>query len=334
MKTGENLGYRFIGFVRQRISDSLGSGREGGFLKTILLGDRSQLSSQDQRAFRKTSSSHLLAISGLHVARMLGVFGALLRYLPLSRRVRSLLMLPILMLLLLVTGSSVSVFRAVVMAAFPLVGECFQRRSDSVTSLVFAACLLASWEPFSVLSPSFLLSFSATFGIVAVASPLGEAFYFSISEDHLVHGKWRGPLSLLMQSFIVSSVTFVFTFPFQLLLFGTVSPLSPLYALFLIPLFSPCLIMGLASAFAALLGVFSDAVKHVAVWGCGVFLDFHAFAASGAPETMELGVWAPIPAFAVIGVLLFCMIRRTKLIAVVHLHAVMLACSLILFPFL
>lgn len=323
-----------IGFIRDRASEAFGSGREGGFMRAILLGDRSELSELDKQAFRRTSSSHLLAISGLHVSHFLGVFRSVVHWLPVKRRLRNFAMLPILLIIFLVTGSSVSVFRAVVMASFPLIGECFKRRSDSVTALVLAACLLVIWEPYSILSPSFLLSFFATLGILTVAAPLGEAFYFAFSEIRGIHHGFKTFSSFLVQSLLVSSVTFVFTFPFQLLLFGTVSPFSPLYAIFLIPLFSPCLVASLAAAFCGICGLFADSSASVARGICGLFLRFHSFVAEGSPPLLDLEYFAPIPAFAVAGILLFLVIGRKKLVCVLYLHAVLLAASLILFPIL
>lgn len=59
------------GRIRRVLMHRLSSGRRGLAL-AILLGDRSELTDEEQRFFRESGTAHLLAVSGMHVALALG----------------------------------------------------------------------------------------------------------------------------------------------------------------------------------------------------------------------------------------------------------------------
>ncbi|MBR3837412.1 MAG: ComEC/Rec2 family competence protein [Clostridia bacterium] len=328
---GKNGWYTLVGDLRQRATAAFGESREAGFLRAILLGDRSALFHQDRVFFQKTSSSHLLAISGLHVSQLLGIVFAVLCLFPVNRKLRSLLMLPLVFFLLFFTGASVSVFRSALMAAFPLVGFLFRRRSHPVTALIFAAVLLVSREPYCVLSPSFLLSFFSTFGILMAAGPLCTWFSFRIWEQVPGRFKWlKKWCYLVISSFITASASFVFTFPITLLFFGEVQPFAPVYALVMIPLFSPCLFLALIAAVLIPVPAVGLWAMRLARAGAYLFLRFHEFAAKGAPPLLEFGDFAPFVALVSIGLILFLLVSRRPIYHLFFLHGGFLMSGMIL----
>ena len=85
--TGKSLLYSSLGVLRQHWKEEFGSDAAGGFLRAILLGDRTALDPSDEAAFRLTASSHLLAISGIHMSVRLGILFFVFRLLPIHRRI-------------------------------------------------------------------------------------------------------------------------------------------------------------------------------------------------------------------------------------------------------
>ncbi|MBR2615196.1 MAG: ComEC/Rec2 family competence protein [Clostridia bacterium] len=322
---GRDPFYSFLGSLRENGVAFFGEGREGGFFRAVLLGDRSALDTRDQEAIRSTSSSHLLAISGLHVSLILGFLYRLLRLLCVPARVRGAIVLPVCLFILFLTGASVSVFRASLMAAFPILATLFLRRSDSVTCLVLAAVLLALWEPYALLSPSFLLSFSSTLGILLAAAPLSEALsrrFFDVGDKKRAKAFLR-PMSDGVSSLIVASAVFVFQLPAQVLLFGQVEPFSPLYAWILIPLFAPCALAGLVawmlSPIPYLGGLGLSAAKGIA----SLFLNFARLLGFGGESALSFGSLTPWVGLLLLGLTCALVLLRVRIVGVLYLHVLL-----------
>lgn len=125
----------------------------------------------------------------------------------------------------------------------------FGRRGDGLNSLGLAALILLLPDPRTVLDLSFLLSFSATLGLVVLSSPLTVWFYCRIQRFSAGSGFWR--LTRLFQraarylsaSFGVSCAASLLTLPFVLLSFGSFPLIAPLSNLFSLPL-APFIIAG------------------------------------------------------------------------------------------
>lgn len=177
------------------------------------------------------------------------------------------------------------------------------------------------------MSPSFLLSFGSTFGILVAALPLGENLrsHPAFSDSALRARPALRLAAYVLESFLISSCVFVFTFPIQLFLFGAASPLSPLYALILIPLFSCCMLfsllaMTLGLAFPAL----TEAVSLLKAPN-GLFLRLVHVLAEASETEYAFGNAAPILGIGVLAVLAFLLIRKGRIRSLLILHAVLMA---------
>ena len=112
----------------------------GGIEAAMLLADKSRLDDSVQQAFRTAGVSHLLAVSGLHLALLCGLLGFGRKwkfYKPLI-----LLRAAAALFYLLLTGMPVSVSRAGIVLLVALVGDFFLLPPDLLTSTSFAAILL------------------------------------------------------------------------------------------------------------------------------------------------------------------------------------------------
>ncbi len=321
---GRNCFYFALGQVRARLQKELGVLPQGSFYRAVLLGDRSGLSAEVKDAFRRTASSHLLAISGLHVTQILWFFHLFLSLLPIPEKGRKGILIFLLPLLFFLTGGSVSVFRASVMTAFPLLGGLLHRRSDSVTALIFAGVLLCACDPACITDPSFLLSFFATFSILVAASPFCRWLWETFFAGKGIFSKF---IFWVHSSFVISVFSSVFLFPFQILLFSEGNILAPLFALILIPLFTPCLLVGLMSCFLVLLPFhlphLLSLLSHVPQWFLSLVLAFSRL----LPPTIELT--SPLLAFAFLLILSFVVLSRARIRRLFLFYIGMFLCGLI-----
>lgn len=137
------------------------------FLIAVLLGDN-RIDSELRENFRGAGLSHLLALSGTHVAVIAFLIAVL--FFPVgiagSKRMRIWLTLGLLWGYALLTGMSPSVVRAVVMASSVSLSRLGGVRSNPVNALCAAAILICLFKPASLFMPGFQLSFMAVLGIL------------------------------------------------------------------------------------------------------------------------------------------------------------------------
>ena len=160
-----------------------GAGEETGFwppgarvlVPGVALGDDHALPAQVREDMRIVSMTHLTAVSGQHVAIVLGLGLAALGVLP--RRWRALLGAVLLTALVILVRPSGSVLRAATMGAVMLLGVVAGRRAASVPALCAGAIVLLLIDPWQSRDYGFALSVVATAGIVIGPKPV--AVYLS-----------------------------------------------------------------------------------------------------------------------------------------------------------
>lgn len=210
-----------------QLSDAIGQqidrmldGDEGALLKALICGDKSGMSRGLRSALSVSGLSHIAAVSGMHLSVLTGFACALL-----GKRWGSAAAVPIIVLYAGLTGLSPSVVRAAVMTLMASAAFFMRRESDPLTALFTALLVLAAANPFSLLSPSLLLSFSATLGILLFAPALIAAV------PTPKHRLLKKPVGYLISCTAVSVAATVCVLPVTMLFFSRVSLLSVLSSL-------------------------------------------------------------------------------------------------------
>ncbi|MFT4150579.1 MAG: ComEC/Rec2 family competence protein [Paracoccaceae bacterium] len=152
-------------------------GQAGAFATGSMTGDRSAITQETAQALRDSSLAHLLAISGMNMAFLVGFVFALVRYglaliPPLALRVNTkklaaAISLGVALFYLLLSGANVATERAFLMVAVMLGAVLSDRRALSLRSVAISALILLLWQPESLLEPGFQMSFAATIALVA-----------------------------------------------------------------------------------------------------------------------------------------------------------------------
>ncbi len=170
-----------LAMLRNRSSNILEQavgGREGNFLKAILLGERWLVEPEVEDAFTKTGLAHILAISGLHIGYLVILLSFLQSLLGLRKGTALLFQGFILILYCLMTGASPSVTRAVIMSLIYLTGKALGRKSDLINSAGTAAFLILLIRPMDIQEISFQLSFMSVCSIALFHQPIQRVLGF------------------------------------------------------------------------------------------------------------------------------------------------------------
>ncbi len=213
-------------------------------LPALVLGDRGGLAPAQWEVFARTGTSHLIAISGLHVGLVAGLVLLLVRRLwSLSERACLWIAAPraaAVGAMLAATGYSalagfaISTQRALAMLSVLLLALILGRTLRPFSTLVLALVVVLLLDPASVLSYGFWLSFGAV-GMLLYA--LGGRLRPATRVWRWGRAQWAVALGLL---------------PLLLLLFGRASLAAPLVNLVAIPLFGIILPVVLASTLITL----------------------------------------------------------------------------------
>jgi competence protein ComEC len=140
----------------------------------MLLGEKAELSADQENAYMRSGTFHIFSISGLHVgviALALHFTGGLLR---LPRRWAALAGLIVLWFYVQVTGASSPAMRAFIMIAFVTAAQSFRLPGNLLAALAAAAIVTLLWDPAQCFSTGFQMSYAVVVALVAMGRPLAE----------------------------------------------------------------------------------------------------------------------------------------------------------------
>lgn len=222
------------------------------FMKALLLGDKTALYSDQELyyALGKTGFMHVVAVSGMHIAYLMGFMRGLTR----SRKRAALFGIPLMLLFISMTGAGPSVLRAGFMQICMLLAPLVKREEDSVTSLSASLAVLLLVNPSSCASVSLQLSFASMAGIVLVTPRIEAAAKTWLKgREGARLRRVRKLTGTVIRSVAASLGGLVFSAPLVAAHFGNISLVSPLTNLLCLWAISFLFTCGLAAALAGLL---------------------------------------------------------------------------------
>lgn len=206
------------------IIDELFPDWQGGYMKGLLIGVSDDLSSDQYNQFTNLGMTHILAISGTHVAINIGLMFGLLRLVKVTKERAYSIVFWLLPVYVFMTGFSPSVIRAGLMT---MLGIFLLKRGlfkDGLNTLSAVAFVMLLWQPYYLFNISFQLSFAVTAGIIIFTPFIKQ--YFS-----WLPAKIRGGFAITIAAELIS-------FPLTLYYFNQYSLLSILANLALVPIIS------------------------------------------------------------------------------------------------
>ena len=247
----------------ENIFDKYLSIKSSGFIKAIILGEKSDLEAEIKNNFKKSGVLHLLAVSGLHVGFLFIFISLLLKnILGIGRKPFFVITSLIIIFYIFLTGLSPSVIRAGLMVIILLLSEPLKRKLkiyDILATSGILSILIDSNQAFGV---GFKLTFLAVFSIIFIFNEVNN-FYLNkintLSErnnnfviKHLLH-KDSFSYKFIIVTILLSISISIGTLPLVMYEFGRLNLFSIMLNILLIPL------TGIAFTLASLVLIFSYA---------------------------------------------------------------------------
>ncbi|MBK1706413.1 DNA internalization-related competence protein ComEC/Rec2 [Halochromatium glycolicum] len=226
--------------LRERLQQGLPDGVGAALVPALVIGDRGKLTPAQWAVFSRTGTSHLIAISGLHVGLISGFIFLLVRrvwtWLPgltlrvAAPRAGALAALAAALGYAALAGFAISTQRALVMLAVVLLAVIMSRTLRPWNALLLALAAVLLIDPAAVLDYGFWLSFGAVAALLyALGGRLGPPGLIA----RWGAAQWAVALGLL---------------PMLIAFFGRASLIAPLVNLIAVPLFGLLLPIILLSA--------------------------------------------------------------------------------------
>ena len=216
--------YKFTGAIRSYVKNTITkffNGDIGALLTALTIGDKSDMSPAFSKNVRSTGVSHIIVVSGIHLAIIMGSIFKVLDKLFYNRFLRSFISVICVIIISGVCGFTMSILRAGAMYIIAGIAPVLNRENDSLNSLGTAVIAVMIGVPFAIFNISFQLSVLATLSIVWLTP-----FYLELLTEKLkINSKI---IKSVLNIILLSICATVFTMPVVIKVFGYVSIIAPL----------------------------------------------------------------------------------------------------------
>ncbi len=253
------LADRARNYLSATIAETL-PGPPRALLRGLLLGRRDEVPDEVAAAFSDAGVIHVLAVSGLHVGLIIGIFYALFSALRCPRTAATLLTLALASFYMVMVDLRPSVVRATIMAAAVMAGRLLERDADLLNTIPFAGLVILLWNPRLLFELGFQLSFAATLSIVYLQGRLMSLCFPFISAASPGWLRWTGA------GLTVSLAAQLGTLPIVAYHFQKIPVISLVANLVVVPLVGIAVALGFTSALSFPLSAALSKLYAAANW--------------------------------------------------------------------
>ena len=158
-----NFRERAFGIIGTYLSEE-----DAGLLAAMTLGDKTGLDTEIKELYQNAGISHVLALSGLHIASVGLALLKILRKIGVRQSIAATISGSIIVIYGIMTGMSTSTLRAMIMFALAIIAMLIGRTYDLLSAAALSAILIVIENPGYLFDSGFLLSFGAIVGIGCV----------------------------------------------------------------------------------------------------------------------------------------------------------------------
>lgn len=204
----------FFNTIKNKVEERMKKLGNHSYLRAFIIGDKTLIDSEQYENIMENGVSHLFALSGMHLSFLYAFLAKILK----KWKCKKMVIYSFLFLYLFITGFSVSFLRAIL---FLLLLDLNKKLGISVSRikvLFLTAFLLLFINPFYIYNVGFWYTFVVTFSLLFCSSLLNQ--------------------KKKLQIILVSTITFLFSFPISIYLNYEINLLSIFNNIVLVPFIS------------------------------------------------------------------------------------------------
>ncbi len=191
-------------------------GSSSAYLHALILGEISYIDNDIYQEYQKNGTTHLFAVSGMHVSALALFLSLLFQKIHLKELIGNTLIIFFLLFYMFLVGFTPSVLRGGLLFIFLLINKKFNIHLNTLVVLYLLFLLLALINPFYIYDLGFIYSFTTSFGLILFSKKItGNAF---------------------MKLLKISAIAFLFSFPITVYNFYEINLLTILNNVIIVPL--------------------------------------------------------------------------------------------------
>lgn len=210
-------------------------------LKGVIFGEK-DISEELTQDFQNAGVTHVLSVSGLHVAYVFLVLSFILMKIKIKKKYWLLFLLPALVFYTALTGFSPPVIRASIMLACLTLGQGLHRERDPLNQLCLAGIIILGLWPSQLFQAGFQLSMGAVLGILLFYGPLLFLYKKYRNKKFSRYKRNPGPIA---EGLVLTFCATIGTLPILLYHFKTFTYMSFFSNLLVVPLIGVFLLTGM-----------------------------------------------------------------------------------------
>lgn len=219
----------------------------------LLLGDSKGIDEDIRNAFKDSSVSHMIAISGQHMTYVILIINFIFNKKVFGNNGKRIFSIIIIILFTKLVGATVSVTRAGITAILYLMSGLIHRKNDTITTLSLGLLLIITLNPFEIFNIGAQLSYVGTVSIILIYNLIKGKI------DDLLTNKLEKNKSKFLEFFIgnilLTISANVLIIPIIIYHFNTVSMTFILSNLILSSLIGVAIIMGFITIFTSFISI-------------------------------------------------------------------------------
>jgi len=276
---------------------------QASLLAGILLGIESGISPDVKSAFNAVGATHIIVISGSNLAILAGLIQNVTRRFMREGWAAGITIASVLAYTLFVGGDP-AVVRAAIMTTLGLIATRLGRQTFGLASLSFAALLMTAFNPYTLWSVSFQLSFLATLGLILYVEPLQAILAEGLSKLAAAE-RARQIVAATSDAFVVTVAAQITTTPIMAYYFGRFPILSLPVNFLIVPAQTPVMILG---GLGVLTSLVVWPVGQALSWGGWLFLSYTWVIVDSAARlpfaSLSVGDLPPLTVWGIYGLML------------------------------
>lgn len=218
------------------------SENQAGIISGMLIGETSSISEETKLDFKNAGITHLLAVSGSNVMFII-IFANFIFSKLFGKKLSDYFTIGFIIIFVFIAGASPSVMRAGIMAIFTIVASLILRVNDAISNVFSSAFIILIFNPLAILNVGFILSFTGTIGIITLSKVSNNLLSKFIKNE------------FLCENFSINIAAQFLLIPVMLYFFNSLSLVSIISNIFIIPITGLITIVGIIIFFISILSI-------------------------------------------------------------------------------